>query len=469
MEKATLEKLLAQENANLLIGRIRAEKPATLALEGLKQYDPKQHKIKDKISRPDRLVNIPTGREVDGQPELAPTSVPTARISIPMQRFIIKQRASFAVGGKILLNADRSDSGVLRAVVKQWRVNKIHFKLKKIARRLMAETEVAVIFHSEKAQKKEDLRLRMRIVGPSTGDELFPVFDAADNLICFGRAYELGKRRIFDLYVEDKLLRYDTSSGAPVLTDEGKDELGYGGKLPVVYWKHEEPECEEVQDMIDALEEGQSNFFDTNKRIGDPILFLRGQAVNMPAAGEPGKVLEGDPESDAKFLSPADATSARKMEFQMLGDQIYSMTRTVKLDPESLKGLGIESGAAMDRILIAPHMAAKDMQDGEFGEGVQRMVNFLVHVCAHVWGTDKDLEVEPVFTLFRIDDAAERINIAMKANGGLPVVSQRESVEMAGVSKDAEKTLEEIQAQGGQQPTQRPEPQKAPAINLQKT
>lgn len=449
MELSQLQELLNTPDA--LIGKVTAEKSTCLIngqhcygyAAGIKQYEPKLHDVNNPAVRPDRIILVPTAiKDQYGEPVMASKLSRVARIPMPIQKYIIKQKASFAVGGRVELKPNIQGSKVYDAVKAQWNKNKVHYQLKKIARTMMAETEVAVIFYSDPADSADKLRLRLKIVSPSMGSELFPVFNAMDDLIAFGRKYKSTDREYFDLYTDTTLYKYGSEGSRVQLLDT--ITLPYNGKMPVVYWHQDRPECADVQELITSLEELQSDFADTNKRIGDPLLFLKGKTMNLPQAGEPGKVLEGDPDSEATFLSPANPTEARKLEFEMLDNRIRVLTNTVNLDPQSLKGLGIESGAAMDRMLIAPHMAAKDMQDEEFGEGVQRMLNFLVHVCSFVLSIKDGLEIEPVFSLFRVDNASERVELAMKANGNLPIMSQKTSIQMAGFADDPEAELQEI-------------------------
>lgn len=449
MELKTLQELLATPDK--LIDAITSEKPQCVTDDGCsrygyevgsRQYDPRKHDVAKKLNRPDRMIQVPSSiKDQYGEPVMQDKLVKVSRIPMPIQKHIIKQKASFAVG-EVELKPNIQGSPVYDAVKTQWKRNKIRFRLKEIARLMMAETETAVIFYSDPADTADKLRIRIRVVSTSTGSELFPVFNSMEDLIAFGRKWKEGNTDRFDLYTDTTLFKYSNEGGARTLIDTVT--LPYNGKMPVVYWHQDRPECDDVQELINALEETQSDYVDTNKRIGDPMLFVTGDSISMPQIGEPGKILEGDAGADAKFLSPANPTEARKLEFEMIENRIRVLTNTVNLDPQSLKGLGIESGAAMDRMLIAPHMAARDMQDGEFGEGVQRMLNFLVHVYSFVLSAKDGLEIEAVFSLFRVNSDDERVDLLLKANGNKPLMSHKQSIQKSGFSEDAEATYEEI-------------------------
>ncbi|TXK52374.1 phage portal protein [Pontibacter qinzhouensis] len=453
----TLEEL-ASLKADKLIEAVTATKKENKYEEGKKQYDPNLHDVKSATHRPNKLKLTPTDKfEEDGvTPIVKKESTEPAKIAIPLQKYIIHQRASFAVGNKITFKSDVPESPVFEAALQTWRKAKMQYQLKEIAIKMMAETEVALIWYGKVDEKSPGkVKFRNRIVSPSTGDDLYPVFDKYNDMIAFGRGYKVDDVEYFDLYTAETLRRFKKGEKGmeEYFTKVGKDEEGNEigiieelpyGKIPVIYWRQELPECDDVKDLIRAREFNQSDFFDNNQYFGDPIMFLKGTALNMPAKGVAGKVMEGSADADAKILSPGDYTAARKLEFDMLDMNIFTLTRSAKLDAESMKGLGDLSAAAMDRMLISPHMAARDMQDGEFGRGVQRCMNFLLAVYSDILGIQDNVEAEPVFSLFRIDDAAERIELALKANGGKPVIDQQGSIEMAGTSDYPDEMIERI-------------------------
>lgn len=427
---------------------------------GKKQYDPNEHDVKSTVHRPDKVILVPKPGTDDGtgNPIVEQKQTPVAKIALPLQKYIIQQKATFAVGNKITFKPDIQDSPVFEAAWETWRKSKMQYSLLEIAEKLMAETEVALIWYTQK-NESEPLKpkFRHRILSPSAGDELYPVFDRYNDMIAFGRGYKINNEDYFDLYTSTDLRRFKATDGkfeeyfATTTKSEDGSEVGIleqlpYGKIPVIYWRQPDgkPECDDVKDLVRAREFNQSDFFDNNQYFGDPILFLKGNAVNMPSKGAPGKTLMGDKDADGKFLTPGDYTAARKLEFDMLDQAIFTLTRSAKLDAESMKGLGDLSAAAMDRILISPHMAARRMQFGEFGKGVQRCMNFLLAVYSNILSIDDRVEAEPQFSLFRIDDAADRVELAMKANGGKPVLDQEESIRMAGVSDYPDETIKRL-------------------------
>ena len=88
-------------------------------------------------------------------------------------------------------------------------------------------------------------------------------------------------------------------------------------------------------------------------------------------------------------------------------------------------------------------------EKGPLIEFLDREVNVLKAFAKIVFGesyhADIDaLIVEILITPFTISDEKDDINNLMTANGGKPLMSQRESIERYGKTDDVDKTLQEI-------------------------
>ena len=88
-------------------------------------------------------------------------------------------------------------------------------------------------------------------------------------------------------------------------------------------------------------------------------------------------------------------------------------------------------------------------ESGRLIEFFDREVNvvkaFLKLMLGEKYVVDIDaLQVESVITPYKIGDDAETVTVLMNANGGKPLMSQRESIERYGKSDDVDKTLQMI-------------------------
>lgn len=442
--------------------------------EGVQQFVADKHTVARKSLRPDKTIIVPDGLP-DPQTGAVKYRGDFARVSrapIAIQRYIIGQKASFARGNGVTLIPSEPDTQVFARVEANWEENKLDFILKEIAERQMAETQVAVIFYGEQgAESIDEFRFRNKIVSPLLGDKLEPIFDEdTGDMIAFGREYKRGDETRYDLYIMSEagnveIRRYVNGTPRlvtgiiliPNLQGELQEIPGEVAeviqtpytKLPVIYWQQIEPECHDTRQLIEEFEWGFNDFLTQMGYSADPILFGKGTALDMPAKGNAGKfITTSDPAGDLKFVTPDNATESRELQFKYLRDFIFTLNRSVWLSLDTMKELGsATSGAALERYLIDAYMDATDRQQGAWGMGVQRMANWLTHEWKSLLGADKALRVNVVFSRYSLQDEAERVELAMKANGGLAVLDQKSSIAKAGLTDDVDATYEAIEAQ----------------------
>jgi len=114
---------------------------------------------------------------------------------------------------------------------------------------------------------------------------------------------------------------------------------------------------------------------------------------------------------------------------------------------ETMKELGDVSGSALERYLMDAYMEASGKQQGYLGMGVQRMANWLTHTWRELINGDKSLRTYITFNKLSMTSEADRVELAMKANGGLPVMTHEASIRLAGMEEDSSKALQEITRQ----------------------
>lgn len=414
--------------------------------DGEKQYDYDRHDVVSHAKRPDKPIFVPTGEKnpVTGEDLLKKDYAAPSRIPLAVQRYIIDQKASFAAGNGIKLRPSDENSPVFNDVYRNWYAVKADFYLRDIAKWQMADTQVAVIFYGEPdAESFDEFNYRFYLTGPSIdGAILEPQFDRYRRLTAMGREYtdpETGKT-IYELYIAPNpdqpgskpILRTYTESGSSY-TDE---ELPYP-KLNVVYWEQERPECDPVKELINRWENSFSDFDTQTSYSADPILFGKGRAISMPAKGAAGKFIEGSEDSDLKFVTPADATSSRELQFSLYQKYTFFLSRAVILDLDTMQGLGDLSGAAMDRLLTDPYLEALSKQHGSWGMGIQRMVNWMLAAWKDLRDVPTDkTTIDVAFTKYRVEDRRENVETLLLANGQQPLISQEASISEAGLADD---------------------------------
>ena len=447
-------------NPTVLCPAIYKEWKTNYEVTAHKEYFPEKHKINDRAHRPDKIVWSPDPRNPEGASVMS--LVKKARIAIPMQKLLVSRANAFMTAGPVSFKTNPlsdEQKKLLTYFNKLWKSTKCDFKNSEIGEALLSETEVAEIWFSRLGSDGKTPELKCNIYKPSDGYALIPVFDNTRDLIAFGLGYkttdEQGKEENhLDIYTDKHIHKYfkgrngdwamvGSTSGAP-----NPVELLYG-KIPVIYYSIRRSVWNDVQPMIERLETLLSNFADTNDYNGSPILFAEGTIKGMSTKGEAGKLIEGDPGAKLSYVSWDHAPESIKLEIEKLVEFIYTCTQTPNLSFEALKGIGKISGIAFDRMMIDAHLKAKDMHTGPYGEGIQRRCNFIIAAAVKLYKEFNGLELDitPEFELFRIDDAADRVDWIQRANGGLPVMDWKASISASRLSDDPEQTYEALVAQ----------------------
>lgn len=461
MNISSIFRLMGGDGVELYSSIRKESKPQQIS-KGSKQYDPKLHDVASKSKRPDKLVFKPNGSRdpVTGEDILVEDTESVSRVPVAFENYIIKQKAAFTAGSGVTLKPSKEGTKLFDLMSSNWYDNKTDFQLQDIFRQVMAYTEAAVIFYGERgAERFEDFRYKFKIVSPEKGDTLEPIFDEdTDDLIAFGREYQLSKENVtrYDLYVINEsgkveIRRYENGSPLLNLTDhEGQPTYILTTpytKLPVVYWSQDAPECDITSEMIREFEWAFSDFCTQQSYSADPILFGKGSVLSLPPKGAPGKYIEGSADSELSFVTPDNATESRELQFRMLRDFIFGLNRAAYIDLETMKSIGDVSGRALKYFLIDAYMEASGKQKGYLGIGVQRMANWMLHEWRELAGGERDLRVYVEFQQYEVDDQEGKVELAMRANGGLPVMTHKSSITLAGLEEDATEALEEIEGQ----------------------
>lgn len=442
----------------------------------IKQYDPRTHLVFDTNKRKKRK-NMKAGEDVN-------------RVAIPMQKIIVKRRAAFMNTGNMTVVAkpvNPLEERLLEMVKRCRTENKMEFKSTEIAERMMSELQVAELWYSEEVDKgywgetspTGIARMRMKVISPVLGDKLYPVFNSEGELVLFGRGYKSKKDNTkgldvdnieslsieikdeevehLDIYSKTKVLKFEMENGAWALVDT----VPYSyGKLPIIYYSQERPEWYDVQVLIERLEKLWSNFADVIDANSSPILYAKGIIKSMPDRNETAKILNiipqlnsnGDEvgESDLKYITWDSTPEAISLESDNLKDATFSNSDTADLSTSAMANMGALTGAALDRVFIGSHLAAMRHTKGNYGECVQRSLNFLVSACIAIDTTLKpaaNLQLSPEFPIFRINDERETVDMLIAATGGAPLMSNETAVGASGLVKDPEKEWEKIKAE----------------------
>ena len=144
-----------------------------------------------------------------------------------------------------------------------------------------------------------------------------------------------------------------------------------------------------VENLIQSLEKTCSYVAEEVKSSAFPVLFLKsGTVTSLPPMDANGKAIgvKGDVEmlkaSDAKFLTPPDASNIATLHIQILRDEIYHASQSVIIDPEVLKS-GADSSATM-KILFTPEIQWCQVMWFQFFHPLRKMVEVFKRLVGKV-------------------------------------------------------------------------------------
>lgn len=465
-----IEKIVQSSDANnvhrLLTARKQGFRSSLQTLH--EQWEPHLHKIFDEKYRPKKKIKVPTGQTdpITGKPTYKDKSVNLVSIAIPMQKSIVNLTVGFLLMNAVTYKATSHGVDVGKMNDKQQKLfdainhcyydNKMRYFDKRLARTVMSECEAAELWY-QPADADGKLRgdIRVMLLSPSRGDKLYPHFDDFHIMDGFAREYyvydELGTSELhFDVYTNTTCYQYvnDKGGGWKLIV---ASPHGFT-KVPVVYYRQDQAEWEDVQWAIERVETCISNWGDTNDYFGTPKYFVKGRLEGFAEKGEQGAVFQGGEQADMRVLSWDRSPESVKGEIAYLFNIIYSFTSTADISFENMKTLGSNtSGAAIRLMFTAPYMKA-DAKTEMFGEMFTRrsniVANAICHTGAYVKGISEDvarnIDFEPVFKPYLPKNDVELLQLITSSNNGAKSTSNRRAIELNPLNDDPNKVEAEI-------------------------
>lgn len=442
-------------------------------MQSLYDYQVDSHSIFDTTIRPDKLIKKDSGETgVDGNPTLITASIPVARIGLPLQKLIVERRVGFMLSDPVKIEAiyvseSDNEKRLEKIVGRIQNDNKMDYRNKEAARRMMSELECAEIWYFVPNNEPDEVlknqyTLRVKLASPLLGDKLYPLFDETGDLIAFARAYKIKEDKIeiehFDVFTSEfeyKYINRDNLWKLNIMTDAEGNQSNINPipnavkKIMVIYHTQPRPEWADVQSMISRLETISSNHADTNDYFGSPVMIVKGIVKGYAQKGETGKILEveGDDKSGAEYLSWDSSPESVKNEKTDLKADIHAMSQTPDISFEKLLSVGNISGIALKLMFIDAHMAVKNKEE-IFGIGLQRRLNLLKACIGMVIDTSlsneaKTLQLKPVMTPFLPQNVTEMIdNLSVAVTGG--IMSKESAVEQNPLVEDSETEIERL-------------------------
>lgn len=477
MAEFTIKHLIEEKNnqTGQVIDELRKHRyiPMPDVTAAAKALDIENHDVNDVTLRKDKLVLV-TSSDEEPSDNANTTNVngttkkdgkqtrieKVNRVALALQQLIINRAVSFTFGNPVLYNctpADDNEKSVLKALQRILYDVKSTSLNRRIARSVYGYKEVAEYWYIVEGKHNRygfpaTNKLKCAIFSPAYGDKLYPYFDETGDMIAFSREFSrsedatgLNIHSYFETYTAtEHYLWVNGKEGYELV--EGYPKKNVIGKIPVVYGHQRKFETEDVDKLIDRLETLLSNFGDTNDYHASPKIFCTGTITSFGKKGEAGTVIEGEEGATMQYVAWQNAPEAVKLEIETLLKMIYTITQTPDISFDSVKGLNL-SGVALKLLFMDAHLKVQDKRE-IFDEYLQRRVNILLEYIKHLntklSSACETVEIEPEIVPYMIADDQAELEYWMTANGQQPVISQEESIERAGLSSDATRTIELI-------------------------
>jgi SPP1 family phage portal protein len=455
----------------------------TTAIPPIADYEselkPKLHSVNNTVLRPDKWVKI----DPEDVSELEASQVKSvvtgggdqqarriekvARISLALQKLIVRRAVAFTFGNPVLLNADTEQGGkedeVLKAVRKVLADVKSNTLNRRVARSIFSSTEAAELWYAvEKPNGKygfqSKYKLRCIPLSPLNGDALFPYFDETGDMLAFSRQYSRDdnkkqKHVYFETYTDKLHYIWENTTGGWQLVD-GYPLENKIGKIPVVYGSQQQVEWADVQNLIDRLEKLLSNFADTNDYHASPKIVVKGDILRWSKKGDAGSIIEMDDNGSADYLTWSQAPESIKLEIETLLRMIYTITQTPDISFDSVKGLNV-SGVALELMFMDAHLKVMDKCE-IFDEYMQRRTSIIQAYLAQMNARDsqfaaacESLTIEPEITPYSLRDEQAETNRLMTATGNKAIMSRRTAVRKYNEVDDVDREIALIEEEDG--------------------
>jgi len=421
--------LLKIEDKNKVVEALKSRrgKPEPDIAKSKSQWKVQEHAtITDFVKLPNRTVEIEEGKT---------KTIEVNRIAFPFQKKIVNTAVSFAFGLPVILNADpqgESQIKMFNALTRNVEDNRIDSFNRKMYRELLRSSEVAELWYIKPVKELGDYygidqqisrKVKVSLLSPYAGDKLYPFFDEYGEMVAFSRLYKFlnneGKEiEQFDVYTDTYIIRFKNEANSWKMEDPKRHGFS---KIPVIFGSIEDFDWVDVQIAIDRIEFLFSKFAETNDYHASPTVFVKGKILSMPEKGDSGKVLEGDENGDAKYLSWDRAPESVKLEIDSLLRFIYGFTQTPDISFDSIKGISSISGVALEMLFTDAHLKVQEKKE-VLDEYLSRRVSVQKHLLGGILGMEKEatsLDITPEIIPFKINDDSTLVqNLATAVGGG---------------------------------------------------
>lgn len=411
------------------------------------EFDPTKHPVMNKAKYPD-IVND------DGVEYVT-------RITCDMQRLATKRMTELVCGIPVRRvykpenDRQKEIAGYMEKIYERNRIDSVNIER---CNMLFAGCEVMTLWYAVEQSNslygfQSKLKFRCRNFSPMLGDDLYPLFDEYGDLIALSVGYtrKSGRKIVqyFDTYTAAKHIKWSTANGD---WEEVENEDITLGKIPAVYAFRPTPIWEDTSRIVFEIEWALSRNGNYLRKNSKPVFVVfADEQINYGDEQDENRefrsIMQYPKGSTAQYITWAQAVENLKFYVTELRQSFFTQLQLPDWSYESMKASPM-SGESRKQLFIDAQLKVRD-ESGRLLEMFDREANvvkaFLKVALGSGYEADIDaLPVENEITAYTITDEKDTITNLTTANGGKPLISHRESIEMYGHSTDVDKTMQEI-------------------------
>lgn len=413
----------------------------------VQEFDPTKHPVMNKSKYPDIVTD--EGIEF------------VTRVTCDLQRLAVKRMTELVTGIPVKRvykpenERQKEIAGYLEKIYEKNRIDSVNIERFNM---LFAGCEVMTLWYAVEQPNtlygfKSKLKFRCRNFTPMLGDDLYPLFDEYGDMVAMSVGYtrKSSKKIVqyFDTYTATKHIKWSNANGE---WEEIENEDITLGKIPAVYMYRPTPIWEDTSKTVYEIEWALSRNGNYLRENSKPLFIVfADEQISYGDEPSPNKefrsVMQYPKGSTAEYVTWQQAVENLKFYINELRNLFFTQLQLPDWSYEKMSQQAL-SGESRKQMFIDSQLKVQD-ESGRLIEFLDRETNvkkaFLKVALGDEYADDIDaLPVENVITPFAINDEKDTITNLTTANGGKPIMSQRESIEEFGHSTDVDKTLQEI-------------------------
>lgn len=414
------------------------------------EFNPGKHPVMNKA----RYPNVITDEGVQH----------VTRITVDLQRLATKRMTELICGIPIKRvykpenDRQKEIASYIEAIYDRNRIDSVNIER---CNMLFAGCEVLTLWYAVEDRNSlygfnSPLKMRCRNFSPMLGDDLYPLFDEYGDMTAMSVGYtrKTGRKLVqyFDTYTADRHVKWSTLTGE---WQEAENESITLGKIPAIYAWRPTPIWEDTSKTVYEIEWALSRNGNYLRENSKPLFVVfADEQISYGDEKSPNKefrsIMQYPKGSTAQYITWTQAVDNLKFYVEQLRSLFFTQLQLPDWSYDKMSQQAL-SGESRKQMFIDAQLKVKD-ESGRLIEFFDREMNvvktFVKAALGEGYAADIDsLKVDTVITPYTITDEADTVKNLMTANGGEPIMSQRESIERYGHSDDVDKTMAEIRQQ----------------------